>query len=77
MKLLVGYGCDTAQGYFFSRPVPSKELREWLETSPFGVRRRLPRLAAKVDPVAVTAPRKDSSRPSHAPDQGLALRSAR
>ena len=43
MKLLVGYGCDTAQGYFFSRPVPREQLGEWLEGSKFGVPRRLPR----------------------------------
>jgi diguanylate cyclase (GGDEF)-like protein/PAS domain S-box-containing protein len=39
MERLVEYGCDAAQGYFFSRPVPAGELREWLETSAFGVAR--------------------------------------
>ena len=38
---LVEFGCDTAQGYFFSRPLPSGELAQWLETSPFGLPRRL------------------------------------
>jgi len=42
MRLLVDYGCDAAQGYFFSRPVPGGELTGWLESSPFGVARRLP-----------------------------------
>ena len=41
MDLLVEYGCDTAQGYYFSRPVPADELAQWLETSSFGVPRRL------------------------------------
>jgi len=27
---LVGYGCDQAQGYYVSRPVPAAELDEWL-----------------------------------------------
>ena len=43
MKLLMGYGCDTAQGYFFSRPVPQQQLGEWLASSQYGVPRRLPR----------------------------------
>jgi predicted signal transduction protein with EAL and GGDEF domain len=30
MELLVEYGCDAAQGYFFSRPVPKAELVRWL-----------------------------------------------
>jgi diguanylate cyclase len=37
MERLIEYGCDGAQGYFFSRPVPARELRAWLETSSFGV----------------------------------------
>ena len=43
MNLLIEYGCDAAQGYYFSRPVPKAELAKWLETSPFGVPRRMPR----------------------------------
>jgi diguanylate cyclase (GGDEF)-like protein/PAS domain S-box-containing protein len=35
-KLLIEYGCDQAQGYHFSRPVPSDELLQWLGSSPFG-----------------------------------------
>jgi len=41
MRLLIDYGCDAAQGYFFTRPVPGGELTEWLESSPFGAARRL------------------------------------
>jgi diguanylate cyclase (GGDEF)-like protein/PAS domain S-box-containing protein len=37
MDLLVGYGCDDAQGYFFSRPLPGEQIVDWLETSSFGV----------------------------------------
>jgi diguanylate cyclase (GGDEF)-like protein/PAS domain S-box-containing protein len=36
MELLIGYGCDQAQGYHFSRPVPGGELLEWLQQSPYG-----------------------------------------
>jgi diguanylate cyclase (GGDEF)-like protein/PAS domain S-box-containing protein len=41
MDLLNEYGCDEAQGYYFSRPVPGEDLSRWLETSSFGVPRRL------------------------------------
>jgi EAL domain-containing protein (putative c-di-GMP-specific phosphodiesterase class I) len=37
MERLIEYGCDAAQGYFFSRPLPAGDLREWLQTSAFGV----------------------------------------
>jgi diguanylate cyclase (GGDEF)-like protein/PAS domain S-box-containing protein len=40
--LLAALGCDTAQGYFMSRPVPSEELLPWLhrwESSERGDRR--------------------------------------
>jgi diguanylate cyclase (GGDEF)-like protein/PAS domain S-box-containing protein len=39
MEQLVEYGCDGAQGYFFSRPVPAADLRKRFETSAFGVPR--------------------------------------
>ena len=41
MDRLIEYGCDAAQGYYFSRPVPADELAQWLETSSFGLPRRL------------------------------------
>jgi diguanylate cyclase (GGDEF)-like protein/PAS domain S-box-containing protein len=37
LDMLIEYGCDSAQGYFFSRPCPAEELTEWLNESPFGV----------------------------------------
>lgn len=37
LRMLVDYGCDSAQGYLFSRPTPAEELTRWLATSPFGV----------------------------------------
>jgi diguanylate cyclase (GGDEF)-like protein/PAS domain S-box-containing protein len=39
LNILVAHGCDSAQGYFFSRPCPADELTAWLAESPFGVRR--------------------------------------
>ena len=41
MNLLKEYGCDEAQGYYFSRPIPGDDLLKWLDTSPFGSPRRL------------------------------------
>ena len=37
MDLLVTCGCDSVQGYFFSRPCPAEELTKWLTESPYGV----------------------------------------
>jgi len=30
-------GCNEAQGFFISRPLPEDKLLEWLRTSPFGL----------------------------------------
>ncbi len=40
LHLLLEYGCDRAQGYFFSRPLPAEELGEWLSRSAYGLARR-------------------------------------
>jgi diguanylate cyclase (GGDEF)-like protein len=40
LGLLIEYGCDDAQGYFFSRPSPADQLTTWFSTSPFGAMRR-------------------------------------
>jgi diguanylate cyclase (GGDEF)-like protein/PAS domain S-box-containing protein len=36
LDMLAEYGCDSAQGYFFSRPCAAEELTAWLTESPFG-----------------------------------------
>jgi predicted signal transduction protein with EAL and GGDEF domain len=46
MKLLVDWGCDSAQGYYFSRPVPAEALLSWLSSSAYGAPRRLAVVAA-------------------------------
>jgi len=35
------WGCDTAQGYFMSKPLPADKLMEWLETSSWAQRKVL------------------------------------
>ncbi len=29
-------GCDSAQGYFMSRPIPANQIAQWIKESPFG-----------------------------------------
>jgi diguanylate cyclase (GGDEF)-like protein/PAS domain S-box-containing protein len=36
LEMLARYGCDSAQGYFFSPPCAAEELTAWLTASPFG-----------------------------------------
>ena len=43
LDLLIEYGCDEAQGYSFSRPLPGDELVAWLKSSPVRAAARLPR----------------------------------
>jgi diguanylate cyclase len=33
-ELLAAMGCDQAQGYYYSRPIPSEEFERWLEQRP-------------------------------------------
>jgi EAL domain-containing protein (putative c-di-GMP-specific phosphodiesterase class I) len=40
--MLVDYGCDSAQGYWFSRPRPADELTKWLAESPYGAAVEVP-----------------------------------
>jgi diguanylate cyclase (GGDEF)-like protein/PAS domain S-box-containing protein len=42
LQRLLEYGCDLAQGYLFSRPLPAGELGEWLLESPFGIGAKQP-----------------------------------
>ena len=39
LDMLVDYGCDAAQGYFFSRACVAEELTTWLAESRFGAGR--------------------------------------
>ncbi|WP_411277644.1 EAL domain-containing protein [Gaiella sp.] len=48
LDLLAEYGCDQAQGYYFSRPMPGEDVVQWLETSPFGATTTL----GPIDPVS-------------------------
>jgi EAL domain-containing protein (putative c-di-GMP-specific phosphodiesterase class I) len=40
--LLGQFGCDLAQGYFVSRPLPAADLVRWLNESPWGKNDRRP-----------------------------------
>ncbi|HEU4345585.1 MAG TPA: EAL domain-containing protein [Candidatus Binatia bacterium] len=46
---LVALGCDQAQGYYMSRPLPSGEMTQWLLESPW----RTPRANAQEKPLEV------------------------
>jgi EAL domain-containing protein (putative c-di-GMP-specific phosphodiesterase class I) len=37
LTMLIGYGCDSAQGFFFSRPCTAEEFTAWLNESPYGL----------------------------------------
>jgi EAL domain-containing protein (putative c-di-GMP-specific phosphodiesterase class I) len=39
LDLLRSYGCNSAQGYFFSRPIPIGEITNWLKTYRSGLAR--------------------------------------
>jgi EAL domain-containing protein (putative c-di-GMP-specific phosphodiesterase class I) len=54
---LVRFGCDEAQGYYLSRPVPAVELGLWLEerSSPDAALERVGRRAIPVLPPVVRA----------------------
>jgi EAL domain-containing protein (putative c-di-GMP-specific phosphodiesterase class I) len=35
LATIVELGCDVAQGYYFTRPLPADDLVSWLATSPW------------------------------------------
>ena len=39
---LAALGCDEAQGYHISRPIPAPELTRWMNESPWGLKREPP-----------------------------------
>jgi diguanylate cyclase (GGDEF)-like protein/PAS domain S-box-containing protein len=43
MHLLISYGCDSVQGYLFSRPCGPEDLARWLTESPYGMAVRVGR----------------------------------
>ena len=49
LDALHGYGCDAAQGYYLSHPVPAEDLQRWLST-------RVPQPRTAVTSRAVTGP---------------------
>jgi EAL domain-containing protein (putative c-di-GMP-specific phosphodiesterase class I) len=53
---LISYGCDVAQGYFMSRPVPAAELDEWFAERGAGPGPELPAAIGQEVP-EVTGPR--------------------
>jgi diguanylate cyclase (GGDEF)-like protein len=47
-RMLQQLGCDHAQGYFMSRPLPARELEEWLRTSQWGQTKYEPNNTARI-----------------------------
>jgi EAL domain-containing protein (putative c-di-GMP-specific phosphodiesterase class I) len=41
LAILIEDECDSAQGYYFSRPCPAEKLTAWLTESPFGAAARI------------------------------------
>jgi EAL domain-containing protein (putative c-di-GMP-specific phosphodiesterase class I) len=39
-RVLKKLGCDLAQGYYMSPPLPEAQFREWIATSPWGLRKQ-------------------------------------
>lgn len=48
LELLRELGCDHAQGYFMSRPLPANELENWLRTSRWGQTPYEPNATARI-----------------------------
>ena len=41
---LVALGCEAAQGYYMSRPIPEPEMTRWLYESDWGLRKSMPKM---------------------------------
>ena len=71
LAMLVDYGCDAAQGYYFSRPMPAAAVERWFETSSFG----MPRVPAGEAPVEPSRPLRLAPPPAaHAEKPTIVLR---
>jgi diguanylate cyclase (GGDEF)-like protein/PAS domain S-box-containing protein len=65
LALLVDYGCDAAQGYYFSRPMTAAAAARWFETSAFG----MPRVPAGAVPAEPPRPLRIAARPPVDPEK--------
>jgi EAL domain-containing protein (putative c-di-GMP-specific phosphodiesterase class I) len=46
---LVELGCDVAQGYYMSRPLPAAEMTKWLRKSEWGLGKSMPKMILRGD----------------------------
>ena len=66
LAMLVDYGCDAAQGYYFSRPIAAAALERWFETSRSACRACRPaRRRGPARPLRRTAPALDAEKPTN------------
>ena len=67
LAMLIDYGCDAAQGYYFSRPMTAAAAERWFESSAFGMS-RVPAGEAPVEsarPLRLAPrPRADAEKPT-------------
>ena len=57
LELLRNLGCDHAQGYYMSRPLPAADLENWLRTSRWGQAHYEPNATARISLLKPAKPR--------------------